>query len=58
MAVEDAAHRVGHRLVVVVALDQHGEQRGDLPGARRPARIGPGPARSSRRGSSANTLGG
>ena len=29
MAVEDAAHRVGDRLVVIVALDQHGEEAGD-----------------------------
>ena len=28
--VEDAAHRVRHRLVVVVAFHQHGEQRGDV----------------------------
>ena len=32
VAVQRAAHGVGHRLVVVVALDQHVEQRGDLPG--------------------------
>ncbi len=50
--VENAAHRVAHRLVGVVALDQHGEQAGDAAVAL------PGPARSSRRGSSANTPGG
>jgi len=27
VAVEDAAHGVGDRLVVVVAVDQHGEKR-------------------------------
>ena len=29
MAIEDSAHRVGDRLVVVVALDQDGEDAGD-----------------------------
>src|SRR5829696_2030927 len=44
VAIENAAHGVGHRLVVVVALDQHGEKAGDgpLPGAR------PGPLEKAR----------
>jgi hypothetical protein len=29
MAVEDAAHGVGDRLVMVVAIDQNGEDAGD-----------------------------
>ncbi len=33
VAVEDAAHGVGDRLVVVVAVDQHGEDAGDVAGA-------------------------
>src|SRR3546814_19611676 len=34
VAVERAADRVGDRLVVIVALDQHREQPGDVAGAR------------------------
>ena len=33
VAVEDAAHRVGDRLVMVVAVDQHREDAGDGAGA-------------------------
>ena len=35
MAVEDASHGVGDRLVHVVAVDEHGVQRGDRTGRRR-----------------------
>ena len=45
MAVEDAAHGVGDRLVVVVAVDQHGEDAGD--GAL-PLGAGPGPLQQPR----------
>ena len=51
MPVQDAAHRIGHRLVMVVAIDQHREDRGDVALAVRM----PGPARSSSAGSSAKT---
>jgi hypothetical protein len=42
--VEDAAHRVAHRLVGVVPLDQHGKQPGD---AAAPF-AGPGPLQEPR----------
>ncbi len=48
MAVQDAAHGVGHRLVVVVAFHQHGEQRGDLAGAAIRARPRPGAFQQAR----------
>ena len=52
VAVDDAAHLVGDRLVEIVARDEHRVDRGDraLPCV--------APARSTSRGSSANTLGG
>jgi hypothetical protein len=53
VAVEDAAHGVGNGLVVVVALDEDGEQVGDAALALVP----PGPALSRRRGNSAKTDG-
>ena len=52
MAIEDRAHRIRERIAQIVALDQDREQAGDA------ARPWTGPARSNRRGSSANTLGG
>src|ERR1039458_5859197 len=51
MAVEDAAHGIRHRLVMVVAVHQHAEDAGDG------ALLGARPARSSKRGSSVNTVG-
>ena len=52
VAVDEAAHLVGDRLVHVVARDEHRVDRGDR------ARARVAPARSTSRGSSANTLGG
>ena len=42
VAVEDAAHRIGHRFVVIVALDQHAEEAGDRPAVDTGARRAPG----------------
>ena len=53
VAVEDGARRVGDRILLVVALGQHGVEGGD-----RAALSGPLPARSTSCGSLANTDGG
>jgi hypothetical protein len=45
MTVENTAAGVGHRLVVVVAFDQHGEETGD---AARPDHTRPGPFQETR----------
>jgi len=47
VAIENGAHRIGDRLVVVAAVDQHKLKQ---PGNRPPVRF-PGPARSKSRGS-------
>ena len=52
MAVERAADGVGDRIVVIVAVDEDGEDAGDGAGP-----LGPGPARSSSFGRSEKTLG-